>query len=449
MKTKKGMASIYIVAFTTIVLSVITLSFVRIMLSETTQTSNSDLSQSAYDSALAGIEDAKVAILKYHDCLSQGYTKSAAATPGSCERVIYEMQEGIESSSCDVVSNVLNRQSVGSQGETIIEESDTNADNNSTYMDQAYTCVKISEVLKDYRSTLNKDYRTRIVPLRTASPNDVKYIKFNWFSDYNISQRSSSCSSTVSPIETGGKFPKNTTAECSYPVIGLDIYQTNANGFYLGELSVNNGNNTGTDHAKLILYPQSGDTPTPAISKDSILENSDKEDYGVFGVNCTSNSTGAHNMHDNDHEGFSCSALIQLPEPFRGGDRAQSTFFLRVALPYGAPETDFSVTLCKDTADCYSGSSSASSVAGSNALDFVSVQTLIDSTGRANDLYRRVETRLEIVDLDYPYPEFEIQLEDRNNDLDKAFWVTYNCWAANNGGAASCENYGEADDYNL
>ena len=57
-KTKKGATSIYIVAFTTMVLSILTISFVRIMVSEAQQTSNYDLSQSAYDSALAGIEDA-------------------------------------------------------------------------------------------------------------------------------------------------------------------------------------------------------------------------------------------------------------------------------------------------------------------------------------------------------------------------------------------------------
>ena len=58
-KERKGAASLYVVIFATILFGVITLSFIRIILSESSQTSNDDLSQSAYDSALAGVEDAK------------------------------------------------------------------------------------------------------------------------------------------------------------------------------------------------------------------------------------------------------------------------------------------------------------------------------------------------------------------------------------------------------
>ena len=52
-KTKRGAASIYIVIFTTTLLGVIALSFVRIMLSEALRTTNYNLSQSAYNSSLA------------------------------------------------------------------------------------------------------------------------------------------------------------------------------------------------------------------------------------------------------------------------------------------------------------------------------------------------------------------------------------------------------------
>ena len=60
---RRGGASIFIVAFTIIILSIIVLGFTRLIISEATKTSNTDLSQSAYDSALAGIEDAKIALL--------------------------------------------------------------------------------------------------------------------------------------------------------------------------------------------------------------------------------------------------------------------------------------------------------------------------------------------------------------------------------------------------
>ena len=55
---RQGVASLYVVVFATILFGVITLSFTRIILSEVEQSSDDDLSQSAYDAALAGVEDA-------------------------------------------------------------------------------------------------------------------------------------------------------------------------------------------------------------------------------------------------------------------------------------------------------------------------------------------------------------------------------------------------------
>ena len=60
---KKGAAAIYVVIFTATLLSIIALSFVRLMLSEMSRTTNYSLSQSALNSALAGIEDAKIVLL--------------------------------------------------------------------------------------------------------------------------------------------------------------------------------------------------------------------------------------------------------------------------------------------------------------------------------------------------------------------------------------------------
>ena len=119
--TKRGAVSIYAVVFLTLVFGIITLSFTRIIIGESIITVNTDLSKSAYDSAMAGVEDAKIAILKYHDCLSQGYTPNANSSVGSCQRIIYEMQKGIAESSCDVVTNTLGRET-GDRGETIVQE---------------------------------------------------------------------------------------------------------------------------------------------------------------------------------------------------------------------------------------------------------------------------------------------------------------------------------------
>ena len=58
-KFKKGGASIFLVVVSCMFVAVIVASFVRLMIRDQQQASQQDLSQSAYDSAQAGVEDAK------------------------------------------------------------------------------------------------------------------------------------------------------------------------------------------------------------------------------------------------------------------------------------------------------------------------------------------------------------------------------------------------------
>ena len=73
-KFKKGAASFYNVAFSTLILIIIATSFAVAIVAEVTRSSNDDLSQSAYDAALAGIEDAKLTFMNYQNCINSGTT---------------------------------------------------------------------------------------------------------------------------------------------------------------------------------------------------------------------------------------------------------------------------------------------------------------------------------------------------------------------------------------
>src|SRR5690606_25674022 len=92
-------------------------------------------------------------------------------------------------------------------------------------------------------------------------------------------------------------------------------------------------------------------------------------------VNCRENiSTG----------GYACSITLNLPQPVGGGDR---TAYLRIGALYNS--SHFRVTMYKNGAQA----------------KFDGVQPEIDSTGRANDLFRRVVTRVELIDNSFPYPD--------------------------------------------
>ena len=76
-KTKKGATSLIVTMFFTLLAGILVLSFVSIMLSNINESTNYNLSQSAYDAALAGIEDAKIMLLEYNNCMARNDTTSS------------------------------------------------------------------------------------------------------------------------------------------------------------------------------------------------------------------------------------------------------------------------------------------------------------------------------------------------------------------------------------
>lgn len=412
---KTGGASLYIVIFITMLFGIITLGFTRIMLSEFKQTSDYDFSQSAWDSALAGVEDAKIALLTYHQCLSDN-------TPSvSCREGIAAMQAEHSATDCDIIRKVLNRFE-GEEHETIIQSESAGYEIGDTgvALNQAYTCVRISETTDDYLSTLSDTARIRFVPLRPTETNLQKMnkIEISWFASNDIDNGTNNATFPNNPGQgtnrTGygagassnsgyfGNYNINTDRNTP-PTLQVQLVQTNTT-FTLNELNQNFSNNT--DRGTLMLVPTaSGGTNTLGNSASvGFAASADKAATNPVPVNC------------NNSGDFKCSITIDLPSPARGGNRLAATAFLIVSLPYGQPTTDFSVRMLE----------------GNNTLPFDSVQARVDSTGRANDLFRRVEVRLELVDVYFPVPEFGTNLSGTNmNDIYKNFWVTRNPWNPN------------------
>ncbi len=155
------------VIFVTILFGVIALSFIRIILSENTQSSNDDLSQSALDSALVGVEDAKRAVNQYYQCVN---ASGDSATCGS-----------LFGGNCDDFRLKTYLYGDTYPGEVLVQESTSNN------ADQAYTCVILANRVPDYRSTLTSDTRTRVIPLGIGSTSlsEVKSVTFRWYSEIN------------------------------------------------------------------------------------------------------------------------------------------------------------------------------------------------------------------------------------------------------------------------
>ncbi|MBR3319751.1 hypothetical protein IKG20_00355 [Candidatus Saccharibacteria bacterium] len=428
---KKGATSIYVVVISTLLFSVITFSFIRIIIDEVTKTTNDELAQAAYDSALAGIEDAKTALKRYYDCKSLNLESLSAEDQLQCKTIIdvFDAEtKGFNSTNgdtdyCDTIAEALGRVDEtkssydDSPREVLIQEqSKTGGDRENII--QAYTCVTVDDTLDDYRGTLSASSSVRVVPLTTDDPDSVTGVRIFWYSeeDGSLDERSLNFSSKDSfhPIGSSGDSKPIPTP----PTISAQIIQTGPD-FTLDSFQRSIGGRT--NRGTVVLVPTKGTSEKKTHISASTFVDSNNHDYSRSSQN---DPQKIECLQLSDE--FACGASIELTKPIGSDTRNKETFYLILTLPYGNPTTSFAVQLCNDSepggvrGDCMVSNSTS-------IAQFRGVQIAIDSTGRANDLYSRVEARIEFRD-NFMFPEFAIHATGEGEDsLKKNFYVTDDC----------------------
>lgn len=356
--TQRGAVSLFIVIFSTLLITVVTVSFVRIMLAEQQQASTSDLSQSAYDSAQAGIEDAKRALLFYE-------AECASGDAGRCNNA----RSALESTECNAaLQNVITY----TQGQEVTVEQ-TQGD---SALQQAYTCVKLTLDTDDYQGVLTQDVG-KFIPLRGAS--DITAVRVEWFSAQDLQGGNSTVN--VPDFTRGTPLLRQSTWNSSStpnrpPIMRTQLIQfSNDNGFTLDDF--NGAANTGaiSNASTLFLYP----TNVVASTKNFATDDTRKTATGDP-VMATCQSTLSSG-------GYACSATITLPSPINGGSR--EAFLLLNSIYKGS---NYRVTLLN----------------GASVVRFSAVQPEVDSTGRANDLFRRLVARVEGFEGVYPQAAIDL-----------------------------------------
>lgn len=429
---RKGAASYYIVAFSTLILVVIATSFATVIISEVTRSSNDDLSQSAYDSALAGVEDAKIAFANYRRCVEAQRTNSAikaeepmgGSTTVTCNEILYWM----ENPDCYMVGHILGKIPKDQEAEVVVGGVQTTADGGKTVSDtnQAYTCVQINTKLSDYRATLsNNNPRQTFKASTEGGASNVKRIKLSWYAvrtDFTVqySNFDGSKVSFASVTDIKSRLSKPPTVElqilqtgssftmANFDIADIDYNRTNRATLYLVPTDQSSGC-SGGNNANCI-WKGTGTITAAEVTRTNSRTVANKP----FVIRCGNSKATTE---------FYCSTEIELPSPVGGGNRNDDTFLLSVSLPYQAPDTDFSVELCNDK-DCWSADAGGNTNPG-NKASIENTQISIDSTGRANDLYRRVETRLETTDTTFGmgYPQYALQVLG-GGGVDKKMTVT-------------------------
>lgn len=371
---RRGAVSIFVVIFTALLITIVTVSFVRLMMRDQQRASDGDLSKSAYDSALVGVEDAKRALSRY-------YTLDPSARAG------YDLTE------CNAITRLLT-------GSTSTDEVQVRTDAADDSLNQAYTCVQVHTQTEDYDSAMEAD-RAVLVPLRTPTDRDpvtgverqrpFDHVRIQWFIEADATGNPTVPTGSLS--ELSRVWPVDQP-----PVIEAQLIQTGPS-FSLEDFNGRAGDAQNTN--TLFLYPKRASESIISFNND--LRRTPKT--RVVDAGCTNTFSSQ----------YLCAITLRVPAPLDGSAADRSNAYLRIAPRYRGAQVR--VTLYN------AGSSTAplsTVVRNANLVNFDGVQPRIDSTGRANDLFRRTEVRVE-ADTNVVYP---LSAVDISGSFCKTFSVT-------------------------
>lgn len=363
---QQGAVSIFIVIFFALLLSVITLGFVRLMSQDQEQSNITDISQSAFDSAEAGVEDAKRALIQYR--------KACAANVASTECQAFE--SALNSGECDTISRLSSQLglSMNEDGSVRVE---TNT--NDAALLQAYTCVQVALSTPDYVRNVGAN-TSDFIPLRGTG--EFNTVDISWFiaADAGLSAEGEFVLPGVGDEDfTPPEFPAvEEWNDATPPVMRVQLMQHNSSSF--DQQALEDGSST------LFLYPvANGGTPGNEVPFTRFSRNTPNQ---PIMVNCTT-----------DAGGYACNARLQLTGSLAATPDKSS--YLKVT-------------------PLYKGSTFRLQLNGGN-VEFDGVQPSVDSTGRANDAYRRVESRIRFDDATGGYPENALET---TSDICKDFAVS-------------------------
>lgn len=357
---QQGAVSIFIVIFTALLVTIVTAGFIQIMLRNQEQATNTDLSQSAYDSALAGVEDAKRALVKLREC------EADAADP--CENALATALEG---QACE---------SLGQTGAGVTTFDDGEVQVGDGSLNQAYSCVKVQLDTDSVQGDLTGDDDTTVVPLRGVSGYDR--IRVSWFTAADLPSGVTLPTFTVNPF--------NLTSVNDWPDSQPGVLRTQLIQFSRGSISLADFDSKNTAHAKTrFLFPSVVGTSTGSFTSDQ-RRNSAASRNTPLDSRCAANFSTTE---------YLCSVTLTLPA------MANREAYLQLASFYN--DAHFKIELLN----------------GASVVLFDNVQPVVDATGRASDLFRRVKARVSVTDggssLQFP----DAALNVRGN-LCKDFFVT-------------------------
>ena len=384
--SSQGGVSIFIVIFTALLVTVIATSYTQLMVRSQQQATEEDLSNSAYDSAMAGVEDAKRALVRMQECQLGDTAADEVCADG--------IRDALDTASCDSLQ-AAGVVTFNSSGEVPVGAPEQN---------QAYTCVKVALDTDSYKDDGVSSGKPVVIPLKTrtgSTATGFNKITISWFAQKDITTGETVATfPTLSPSFPAAALPLTSSDLAGWPSTAPALLRLQLIQFKHRDIDISKFNDKQTDNAKtLFLYPQ--DTPVTTLDFDSDDRRKDGNSENNLQVaSCSSNFS--------TNGGYACKVTINVPLPDGVADKKDREAYLEVQ-PFYQDATSFKVELYD----------------GSTKVNLHEVQPRVDSTGRASTLFRRVEANISLRNsgLDLGYPDAALSV---NGDICKNFFVTDN-----------------------
>lgn len=389
---KKGGVSIFIVIVVGVLVSIMSASFLRLMFRDQEQASKLDLSQSAYDSAQAGVEDAKRFLRIFRSACGPSGTGDFEGAHYRCNA----MRDAIQSDSCYVLATA----GIGKdKSETIIQTNSSSggASSRDADLNQAYTCVKLKMNTADFLGRTN-DGTPSVINLRGAET--FNHVRIRWHSRENMTNGNNiSLDSLSNPSSRPNINTQNWRSQNRPAILKAQFY-----GYVPGSGGSSSNMDTpypddGNGASEMLFYPvnrtsakRSNSSRMPTVRRnDSSSEATTDYTFTICSDTMDVNSNT-----------YACETTVDIGREVRPSD----VLYLRLTPLMN--DSNFSVELLNN----------------GRVVDFNGVQPKVDSTGRANTQLRRVESRIGFNDTNFPVPLFSAQTENEKEPLCKDFSVT-------------------------
>lgn len=391
---KKGGVSIFIVIVVGVLVSIMSASFLRLMFRDQEQASKLDLSQSAYDSAQAGVEDAKRFLRIFRAACGPSGTGDFEGEHYNCNT----MRDAIRSDSCYVLATAK----IGNaNSETIIQTNSSSggASSRDTDLNQAYTCVKLKMNTADFLGRTN-DGTPSVINLKGATA--FNRVRIRWHSRENMTNGNNISLESLSNPSVRPRIDSRNWRNQNRPA----ILKAQFYGYIPGVGGSSSIMDTpypddGNGASEMLFYP------TNSISAlSSNLSNMPTVRRNESSSQATTDYTFTRcsDRMDANSNAYACETTVNIGR-VRG---VQPSDVLYLRLTPLMNDSNFKVELLN----------------GDTVVDFAGVQPKVDSTGRANTQLRRVESRIGFNDTNFPVPLFSAQTENEKEPLCKDFSVT-------------------------